>query len=79
MQERTQECMTEVMAEGIAPGRGSEDPQMPRARGARQQPRRIATQERTQECMTAVMNEGTAPCGGPGGASIAKGSRRKAS
>ena len=78
MQERTQECMTEVMAEGIAPGRGSEDPQMPRARGARQQPRRIATQERTQECMTAVMNEGTAPCGGPGGASIAKGSRRKA-
>ena len=27
--------------------------------------------------MTAVMNEGTAPCGGPGGASIAKGSRRK--
>ena len=28
--------------------------------------------------MTALMNEGVAPCGGPGGASIAKGSRRKA-
>ena len=51
---------------------------MPRARGARQQPRRVAIQERTQECMTAVMNEGIAPCGGPGGASFAKGSRRKA-
>ena len=55
-----------------------EEPRLPRARGARQQPRREAIQELTQECMTAVMTEGTAPCGGPGGASIAKGSRRKA-
>ena len=38
----------------------------------------VAIQERTQECMTAVMTEGVAPCGGPGGASNAKGSRRKA-
>ena len=28
--------------------------------------------------MTEVMTEGVAPCGGPGGASIAKGLRRKA-
>ena len=55
-----------------------EEPQMPRARGARQQFRRAAIQERTQECMTAVMTEGVAPCGVPGGASNAKGSRRKA-
>ena len=55
-----------------------EEPQLPRARGARQQPRRDAIQERTPECMTAVMNAGTAPCGGPGGASTAKRSRRKA-
>ena len=53
-------------------------PQLPRARGARQQTRRDAIQGRTQECMTAVINEGIAPCGGPGGSSIAKGSRRKA-
>ena len=59
IQERTQECMTEVMAEGGLGGSSNA-----RARG--------------QECMTAVMNEGIAPCGGPGGASIAKGSRRKA-
>ena len=32
-----------------------EEPQLPRARGARQQPRRAAIQERTQECMTEVM------------------------
>ena len=121
IQERTQECMTAVMIEGIAPCGGPKNPQLPRARGARQQPRRAAIQERTQECMTelmavckrtlrgsrrslqsqgtlcqwqqpqraatqertqegmtAVMIEGIAPCGGPGGASIAKGSRRKA-
>ena len=56
----------------------SEDPQLSRARGARQQPPKTAIQERTQECMTAAMNEGIAPCGGPGGASFAKGSWRKA-
>ena len=38
-----------------------EEPQMPRARGARQQPRRAAVQERTQERMTEVMSEGIAP------------------
>ena len=59
--------MTAVMNEGTAP-----------CRGARQHPRRAAIQERIQECMTAVMNGGIAPCGGPGGASNAKGSRRKA-
>ena len=39
-----------------------EEPRLPRARGARQQPRKEAIQERTQECMTAVMTEGIAPC-----------------
>ena len=34
---------------------------MPRARGARQQPRRAAVQERTQERKTEVMAEGIAP------------------
>ena len=55
-----------------------EEPRLPRHAVRRQQPRRAAIQERTQECMTAVMTEGIAPCGGPGGTSIAKGSRRKA-
>ena len=38
-----------------------EEPQLPKAHGTRQQPRRAAIQERTQECMTEVMTEGNAP------------------
>ena len=38
-----------------------EEPRLPRARGARQQPRRDAFQQRTQECVTGVLTEVSAP------------------
>ena len=38
-----------------------EEPPLPRARGARQQPRRDAVQERTQECVTGALTEVSAP------------------
>ena len=52
IQERTQECMTAVMTEGIAPCGGPGGASIAKARCAKAA---AAIQERTQECMTEVM------------------------